>query len=83
MLEKSFKTQIPAGELFGSLQQVEFQRPFQLSMVGDRSKLPRGGLTAGTLQDANSFKSVHLGGEGVARMVAEVRVCGYIYYAFM
>lgn len=70
-LEKGFKTQLAADGLFGSLKPVTFERPFELKLVGDRSKLPRGKLTGGTEPDPQAFRSVHLGGENQARIIAE------------
>ena len=70
-LEKGFKTQIPVGGLFGALTPPTFERPFELKLVGDRIKLPRGAQTGGMEPDPNAFRSVHLGGENQARIVAE------------
>jgi hypothetical protein len=70
-LEKGFKTQIPSDGLFGALQPVTFERPFQLKLVGDQHKLPRGKLTGGLEPDPAAFKSVHLGGEQRARIIQE------------
>lgn len=70
-LEKGFKTQIPSDGLFGALKPVTFERPFELKLVGDRTKLPRGLLTGGTEPDPAAFRSVHLGGENQARIIQE------------
>ena len=70
-LEKGFKTQIPTNGLFGSLKPVTFEREFELKLVGNREKLPRGGLTGGTEIDPHAFRSVHLGGDNQARIIAE------------
>jgi hypothetical protein len=70
-LEKGFKTQNASDGLFGALKPPAFERPFELKLVGDRTKLPRGKLTGGTEPDPQAFRSVHLGGENQARIVAE------------
>lgn len=70
-LEKGFKTQIASDGLFGALKPVTFERPFELKLVGDRTKLPRGSLTGGTEPDPAAFRSVHLGGENQAKIIQE------------
>jgi len=70
-LEKGFKTQIPITSLFGQLKPPEFERPFELKLVGDRTTLPRGAQTGGFEMDPNAFRSVHLGGVNQAKIVAE------------
>lgn len=70
-LEKGFKTQTGAEGLFGGLKPVTFERPFELKLVGDRSQLPRGNLTGGWEPDPQAFRSVHLGGDDQARIIAE------------
>ena len=72
-LELGFQAQIksdPRG-LFGSLEAPSFSRPFQLKLVGDRTQLPRGAMVNGQQRDPNCFRSVHLGGEKQAQLVAE------------
>ncbi len=53
------------------MEPIEFERPFDLRLVGDRSKLPRGNVTAGKNQDPAAMRSIHLGGEGQAKIIEE------------
>ena len=59
------------GDLFGTLEPIEFERPFDLRLVGDRAKLPRGKVTAGDKQDPAAMRSIHLGGEGQAKIIED------------
>lgn len=74
LLEKGYTTRVSLGGApFGGLKAPEFSRPFQLKLVGDRTHLPRGVLVGGTRHEPDPafFKSVHLGGEKQAQLVAE------------
>ena len=70
-MEEGYKTQIKPEMLFGALKPVTFEREFQLKLVGDRTKLPRGPLTGGQAcdYDADCFKSVHVKGEKVNMII--------------
>jgi len=72
-LERGYSVRVRGGDPFGALRAPEFQREFQLNLVGDQKRLPRGQLVAGMDGDKDpaAFKSVHLGGEGQARIVEE------------
>ena len=72
-LERGYSVRVRGGDLFGALKAPEFQREFQLKLVGDKKRLPRGALVAGMGGDKDpaAFKSVHLGGEGQARIIEE------------
>jgi len=72
-LERGYSVRVRGGDLFGSLNPVTFQRPFQLKLVGDRHTLPRGLLTGGAADDKDpaSFRSVHLGGTGQALIIQQ------------
>ncbi len=71
-LEKGYTTRLKGIELFGALKPPEFEREFQLKLVGDRSSLPRGQLLPiATQSDPNAFRSVHLIDEEKARLMAE------------
>lgn len=71
--ERGFNSQFRAQEYFGFLEPVEFTRPFELKLVGDKTKLPRGNLIAGESSDPAFFRSVHLGGAESLRLVDEAR----------
>jgi hypothetical protein len=71
-LEKGYNVRVRGGDLFGALKQPEFNHQFELQLVGNRSKLPRGlMLPQSNERDPAAFRSVHLGGEGQARIIAE------------
>lgn len=72
-LERGYSVRVRGGDLFGALKPPSFERDFQLSLVGDKQKLPRGNLIGGGDGDKDpaAFKSVHLGGEGQARIIEE------------
>eukprot|EP01041_Mallomonas_annulata_P002089 gene2089-4084_t len=56
-------TKIKGGGQFGILKPPQFTRDFSLSLLGDRSHLPRGTLLPeSTEPDEQFWKSVHLGG---------------------
>ena len=49
LLEKGYTTRVSlGGDAFGGLKAPEYARDYELKLVGDRSKLPRGTLTGGT-----------------------------------
>ena len=73
LLEKGYTTRVSlGGTLFGGLKAPEFARPFELRLVGDRTQLPRGTLVGGTRHEPDPafFRSVHLGGEKQAEIIA-------------
>lgn len=71
-LEKNYTTRFKEITLFGALKPPEFERDFQLKLVGDRNTLPRGKLLPiGAQPDPNAFRSVHLIDEEKARLIAE------------
>jgi hypothetical protein len=71
LLEKGFITQIKSGLDFGSLEVNEYKRDFELKLVGDKTKLPRGKLTKGFNKDPAAFRSIHIGGDNQAKMLEE------------
>jgi hypothetical protein len=75
-LEKGYSVQVRSGDMFGSLVPVQFSRPFELKLVGDRNKLPRGVLTAGDNgdKDPNAFRSIHLGGDDQAKIIEQAAI---------
>ena len=72
-LERGYTNRIRGGELFGKLKEPTFTREFDLKLVGDRKSLPRGHMVDGNAgdKDPQAFRSVHLGGEGQAKLIAE------------
>ena len=73
LLEKGYTTRVSlGGNLFGGLKGPEYARPFELRLVGDRTQLPRGVLVGGTRHEPDPafFRSVHLGGEKQAEIIA-------------
>lgn len=72
-LERGYITQIKAGGDFGALEPAQFEREFQLRLVGDRNKLPRGLQTAGDAKDKDFFKSVHLAGEEKTKILEDAK----------
>ena len=75
-LELQFDTRGKAEKEFGMLEPLQFSKPFQLSLVGSKTKLPRGTVDTATmkLKDPNFFRSVHIGGEEQAKMLAEAKL---------
>eukprot|EP01039_Chlorochromonas_danica_P008534 gene8534-9407_t len=71
--EKSFHSQTKAKGMFGALEPPRFEHEFQLRLIGDRQTLPRGQLVEGGHEDPNFFRSVHLGGDEQARLIAEAK----------
>lgn len=71
LLEKGFITQIKSGLDFGSLEVNEYEREFELKLVGDKNKLPRGKLSKGFNKDPAAFRSIHIGGDNQAKMIEE------------
>lgn len=74
-LEKGYTTRIQGGNDFGALRPADYQREFQLKHVGDRKKLPRGGLTQGDKGDMDpwAFRSVHLQKPEVTKQILEAQ----------
>jgi hypothetical protein len=75
-LEKGYTTRIKGGQDFGALKSCSYDREFQLKLVGDRTKLPRGKLTQGGRGDKNkdAFKSVHLVSEEMTKKIEEAQL---------
>jgi hypothetical protein len=75
-LEKGYSVQVRSGDMFGSLKPVQFSRDFELKLVGNRKKLPRGLLTAGDAgdKDPNAFRSIHLGGDDQAKIIEQAAI---------
>lgn len=70
--EREYIVQIRSGNDFGALNQPKFEYPFELKLVGDREKLPRGQLlTECSGKDPNFFRSIHLTGASQAKLLAE------------
>lgn len=69
--EKGFHSRNKGVATFGALQEPSFEHEFQLKLMGDRTELPRGRLLNGTEVNNHFFRSVHLGGDDQARIVAE------------
>lgn len=72
-LEIGYSSTFKKQETFGALEPMEFERPFELRLVGDKQKLPRGGIVRGEEKDRDFFKSVHLGGAEALRLVQEAQ----------
>jgi hypothetical protein len=74
-LERGYSTRFKSDPYFGALKPVGFDREFQLKLVGDRHKLPRGLPTVGTRfdKDPDAFKSVHLVGDAQRKIVEEAQ----------
>jgi hypothetical protein len=70
-LERGFTVKSVKDALFGMLDPPEFQRPFELSMVGNQKKLPRGKITGGFDKNDKFWQSVHLHGEKSAQVQKE------------
>ena len=62
-LERNFDNKLSGNKLFGMLKPPEYERDFELSAIGDRSKLPRGHLTGGTEPRSDFWRSVHASGD--------------------
>lgn len=75
--EEGYKTMIkPDGVgLFGALNPNEYSRDFELKLVGDRDRLPRGQLTAGYKgdKDDDCFRSVHVKGVKAQKIMEEAQ----------
>lgn len=58
------------------LEPLEFSRPFELKLVGSRTKLPRGVVSEENMKskDQNFFRSVHIGGEAQMKMLSEAKI---------
>lgn len=74
-LEKGYTTRIQGGNDFGALKPADYQREFQLKYVGNRKRLPRGGLTQGDKGDMDpwAFRSVHLQKPEVTKQILEAQ----------
>eukprot|EP00605_Chrysophyceae_sp_TOSAG23-4_P000396 GSChrysophyteH1.ASY1.ANO1.452.1 assembled CDS len=72
-LERGYTNRIRGGNLFGKLKLPAYEEEFQMKLIGDRKKLPRGKCTQGYAndKDPNASRSVHLGGPDQAKVVAE------------
>ena len=70
-LERGFTVKSVKDAVFGMLDPPEFQRPFELSMVGNQKKLPRGKITGGFDKNDKFWQSVHLHGEKSAQVQKE------------
>jgi len=73
MLENGFKTRFESVKLFGMNNAPEYEREFELSKIGDRSKLPRGRQIGGNFGDIDEsfWRSVFIGGEAAAQQMKE------------
>lgn len=70
-LERSFCIRFRPEQDFGSLRPPEYEKPFELKLIGDKKKLPRGKQVAGDEKDPAAFRSVHLGGDDALRVMQE------------
>eukprot|EP01038_Epipyxis_sp_PR26KG_P013134 gene13134-17601_t len=61
--ENGYKIQLKPQSLFGALEPLSFEQEFQLKLIGNDAKLPRGLPKNDNIIDEKFFKSVHLGGE--------------------
>jgi len=68
-LEQGFITQTKEMSLFGQLELPEYERPFQLNRIGDRDNLPRGKAVKGTAQDPAFFRSIHIAGDELTKLL--------------
>ncbi len=76
LLEKGYTTRIKGGNDFGKLLLPTFSREFELSLVGDKTKLPRGHQIRGISgdKDPNYNRSVfNAGDDGAAEEEAAVK----------
>lgn len=91
-LELKFDVRGKADPIFGTLEPIAFEKPFDLTLVGSRTKLPRGYVDSSQLKqkDPNFFRSVHVGGVEQAQLAADAkikekevycRIIGYTYLA--
>jgi hypothetical protein len=70
-LERNFTVTSVKDALFGMLDPPEFHRPFELNLVGNQQKLPRGNITGGFEKNDHFWQSVHLHGEKSAKVQKE------------
>jgi hypothetical protein len=72
-LERGYTNRIRGGNDFGKLKWPEYKKEFDLKDVGSRTVLPRGAILVGGQgdKDPKGFQSVHIGGEGRAKLVEE------------
>jgi hypothetical protein len=61
--ERNFDNKLTGNRLFGMLEPCAYERGFELSAVGDRTRLPRGLLTGGGEQNKGFWRSVHASGD--------------------
>ena len=69
--ERNFSVKSVKDALFGMLEPPEFHRPFELSLVGNQQKLPRGKTKGGHEKNDHFWQSVHLHGEKSAKVQKE------------
>lgn len=74
-LELHFDTRGKAETIFGALEPLRFEHPFDLRLVGSRTKLPRGAVDSALMKqkDPNFFRSIHIGGEEKVRIIEEAQ----------
>lgn len=74
-LEDGYKTMVKPEYYFGALKPAEYERDFELKLVGDRSKLPRGKLTGGAKDDKDHdfFRSIHVRGEEAQKIMEQAQ----------
>ena len=69
-LERGYSTRFrPEGKYFLNLEAPVYDHDFQLKLVGDKSKLPRGVLVEGENVNKDFFRSVHLGGDDALQIM--------------
>jgi len=73
-LENNFVTRIKPVEIFGTLQPIEYNHDFQLNLVGNRTKLPRGIAINNNEKDENFFKSIHIGGVEKQKILNQAKI---------
>lgn len=62
-LERNFDNKLVGNKLFGMLQPPDFEREYDRTAIGDRTKLPRGHLVGGTEHNSDFWRSVHASGD--------------------
>lgn len=62
-LERNFDNKLNGNKLFGMLEPPVYERDFELSAIGDRTRLPRGQMTGGIDQNPIFWRSVHASGD--------------------
>jgi hypothetical protein len=74
-LELKFNMRGKADSIFGTLEPISFEKPFDLTLLGSRTKLPRGYVDPTQLRqkDPDFFRSVHVGGVEQTQIVADAK----------